>query len=1003
MSAGAQRHQVDVRLARRRRGRLDRRGVVSVLAMMFLVLFGSLVAAMAITSRGNIRTANTHLQVTAALSAAETGLIVAENRLSDATGRFVVSQSEMVPDFVEDLWLGTLSGWGDHTVLDNPLGYADNPAGVAEALLFLHSIDANIIVESEGDLEAPIMSAAWPEADPAVYKSTDWIITPIVAVDAPSQNGPPPAGYQIVYAPLANGTDVRVIVIGYDFQENRPPMTRMIMQDFRIAKRIDQAVVSPSRVLIGKNVQVVGDLGASFEQVDFEHADPLVTRSDFFRIDPTLDSKLESYYAVAGDPAVDVDGDNRLRPDHPIEGPAIPDGYGMDEGDPDPESAFSDVTGDGYVDEFDLFINHFDANEDGRVEIAVEFVDGSGEIIDEDLARLIDSGTPDRNRNGVWGFEDVNGNGRYEEADGDEFLDWYWFNPGLENAYKHYPDNELGYLDGYIDKMDRYVKLNGKLIFKTSESAWANANPDYNEQIMGAIRPDNGDAPRTFEASEQDLPLITADSFTDSESALQMAADGLEFWQQVADNLGISINEIPGYVETRPPGDSYTDGNGNPVYYPRYLRVDPDLNNDGLPDNWDSAYFEAMPFSAPAAADWYYRPVFEHMVFRDVQIPEGLNGLFVGCTFVGATYVRAHTENFNSLDAVKPQIPWNEYGKMGIDPTTGRPAPLRSRWVFGDDLDEYNAMTGFSDAPPLGESVLPVEAQPPFQLMMMATSPMDKGDIPASQVSSYNGEDYAALPDPLIIETLRDIGNGLEVVPTRVTDTRPYSNNIRFHDSLFVGSIVSDVPQEFTHIRNKMQFTGKTRFLEEHPSDETLNPEEGDLAELVKSSMMLPNFSVDVGTFNSPPEQEIKLQGTIVAGVLDIRGNADIHGSLLLTFAPVFGEGPLKDINGIPIGNPADFNASLGYFGPEDGDEESFDPFDLPIVDGVRIVGWDTNGDGLADVGPFEDEPDGGVLVPFNGFGRIRLQFDPNSELPNGIMLPVKALPLSATYKEGKL
>ena len=67
------------------------------------------------------------------------------------------------------------------------------------------------------------------------------------------------------------------------------------------------------------------------------------------------------------------------------------------------------------------------------------------------------------------------------------------------------------------------------------------------------------------------------------------------------------------------------------------------------------------------------------------------------------------------------------------------------------------------------------------------------------------------------------------------------------------------------------------------------------------------------------------------------------------------------------------------------------------------MVGWDTDGDGLADVGPFEDAPDGGVVVPFNGFGRIRLRFNPDNDLPNGLMLPVKALPLVGTYKEGHL
>ena len=62
-----------------------RRGIASVLAMMFLVLFGSLIAAMAVSSTGNIRTANMHLHVMRAMSAAETGLAVAEHRLNEAS------------------------------------------------------------------------------------------------------------------------------------------------------------------------------------------------------------------------------------------------------------------------------------------------------------------------------------------------------------------------------------------------------------------------------------------------------------------------------------------------------------------------------------------------------------------------------------------------------------------------------------------------------------------------------------------------------------------------------------------------------------------------------------------------------------------------------------------------------------------------------------------------------------------------------------------------------
>ncbi|MCH2161448.1 MAG: hypothetical protein MK085_06195, partial [Phycisphaerales bacterium] len=53
---------------------LQRHGVASVLAMMFLVIFSSLAAAMAVVASGNLRTADASLRVSRATSAAETGL-----------------------------------------------------------------------------------------------------------------------------------------------------------------------------------------------------------------------------------------------------------------------------------------------------------------------------------------------------------------------------------------------------------------------------------------------------------------------------------------------------------------------------------------------------------------------------------------------------------------------------------------------------------------------------------------------------------------------------------------------------------------------------------------------------------------------------------------------------------------------------------------------------------------------------------------------------------------
>jgi hypothetical protein len=274
----------------------------------------------------------------------------------------------------------------------------------------------------------------------------------------------------------------------------------------------------------------------------------------------------------------------------------------------------------------------------------------------------------------------------------------------------------------------------------------------------------------------------------------------------------------------------------------------------------------------------------------------------------------------------------------------------------------------------------------------MANPPLDKGDIPNNQIPFVSG--YNNLPEPLVISGVR------------ITDTKPRSNNVRFHNCLFVGSIVSDAPQGYTQARNKVQFTGSTRFVQQHPDypdNINYNPEIADRATVAKSSMMLPQYSVDLGSFNSPSNQNISLTGAIIAGVLDVRGNASIDGALLLTYAPQLGQGPLQDALGNPLGNPAGFNTTIGYFGPGDGDEESIDPNTLPIVGGQRVVGWDTNGDGLADVPSTQPQPGGSTPIPFAGYGRIKLQFNPKMRLPNGITLPLQFDAMPATYQEGKL
>ncbi len=918
----------------------SRRGVAAILAMMFLIMFGSLSAAMAIASRGNMTTASTNLHVMRAQSAAETGLEVAESRLEEAAARFLMSDSNVTADFGWDLWRGSLSGFSSYQIIPGRTMRQDlaSPSGLAGAVAQAHALDQNV-VDEVGISTVTIGNA--PVGTSTAFKQTSWVFTPGVAVETlPDGVDVPPLCYQITYAPLADGRDVRVIVTGYDFSYERSgqPITRQISKDFRLTKRVNHAIIAPTRVMLGKNVQVTGDLGARFTDVTFNNGDPLILRSDFRSLDTALDAKLDYFYdAVAAD---DADEDNRLRSQHTGESDGLAsatDDYRDETGNTD--SPFQDVTGDGFVDEYDIFLAHYDADNDNRVS-RTEFTTSGGQLVDSSLFDLIDSSEPDRNRNRVAGFVDANNNGRYDA--GEVFMD----RDTVNNVNR---DQVLGYLDGYLDRRDRYVKINGGLRFKVSSNTWEAQRGSLNEKLAGAIRPMEGTPPQAFNVSDQELPVISANNFATSRNDLQTAADGQSFADQVA-------------AREQAPGASAVE----------VIELTADANLDGLPDNYMTAHFEKMPFNSPNFSDYYYRPVYRNMVFRDVEIPLGTNALFENCWFIGVTWIRTHTDNTHIL--------FGEYGKLKMSATDTRPMPSPPRTVYGDDAAETN--------PP---SMLPSTARPPTQMVLLANPVMDKGDIPSNQVGTYIAAQYNALPEPLVVGG------------RRITDTKAISNNIRFHNCLFVGSIVSDAPQGFTQVRNKLQFTGSTRFVKDNPysTGTTMNPESDDRAAIATSSLMVPNYSVDIGTFNSPETQQVQLRGAIIAGVMDVRGNADIEGALLLTFAPQHGSGPMVDVLGNAIGNPANFNTTLGYFGPDDGDSESLDPSELRTFNGQRVGGWDTNGDGISDVPGTEIQPAGSTPIYWNGFGRVNLRYDPNMQLPSGIMLPMQFDARPGTYREG--
>ncbi|MCH8343633.1 MAG: hypothetical protein IH983_06570 [Planctomycetes bacterium] len=796
----------------------------SILAMMFLVIFGSLTAAMAVVAQGNLRTADSAMKVSRAMSAAETGLVFAARRLATESSRFVVEKGVIDDNFGHDLWRGTYNVATDGAVeVLPPVGYIEaiDPLGVVDAVRNAHLADSHDITPEPGD-------AALPEIDMFDTLRVRPIALTTNPDGTPSKNGP---YFRVKYELIVNAPYLRVTSQGVDGN-----ITRTLQMDFRIDKKIEFAIISPNRIMIGKNVRIEGPLGSRYgvnpdgtpnpAELGTANGDPLVMRSDFYFLDAVLDVNLDTFFTQVA--AFDVDGDGRLRPDHPIEIQGINAAPGV----------LVDYDLDQYVDDFDLFLAQFDANADRRVVLADEFLG-----IDDQLFRLIDEAYPDRDGDGV---------------------------PGTAT------DIALGYNDGVIDANDLYAKVHGRLAFAVARAAWEAANgASYQTIVHGPVRPGLDQAPAIFEADEEELRELNTDMFTNAQTWFNAQALAT-FQLQVDAQIGLGV-----------PPATYTDPS--------------------------DATWEDVPFGAQAAGgapyDYYQRPIYDNMTFTNVRIPIGNNGLFRDCTFIGVTYIETDVDCIHENWNYKGALEWNDDN--------------------GDQVITTDEMS----------------LKPSYDAMLPPT-------------------------------------NGAGTWP----DTRVRSNNVRFDGCTFIGSVTGDKPNEYAHWRNKIQFTGATRFYID-PNDPDLlqeiaggNPDAqgwqdailgmvpDDIEELEKSSILMPGWSADVGNFTNEQDVDptltpkVKLKGTIVAGILDVRGTADVHGTLLMTFRPQAGVGPLF------YGGLTDaFNTTIGYFGPSDGDGEGVDTADASFV----------------------------------GFGEITLRYDPDAKLPDGIPWPISISADPFTYTEG--
>ena len=136
------------------------------------------------------------------------------------------------------------------------------------------------------------------------------------------------------------------------------------------------------------------------------------------------------------------------------------------------------------------------------------------------------------------------------------------------------------------------------------------------------------------------------------------------------------------------------------------------------------------------------------------------------------------------------------------------------------------------------------------------------------------------------------------------SDSANNTNNIRFEDCNFNGAIVSDVPATSTTngtwwMRNCLYFTGTANFNNQSQFRET--------------TVLAPNFNVNLGNTGAfESDSENVLTGAVVGGIVDVRGNARLFGTIISMFdTSAYSSGYVTNIGAADDGG----SESVGYAG----------------------------------------------------------------------------------------
>lgn len=419
--------------ARRPRPRARQSGAAAILAMMFLVIFASLAAAMSIVAQGNLASADSHYKVQRSLASAETGLRFLIYRINKVSTNVTTTKGAITATNAPALWTQLATALS--TSLSGELNNQAEPVFAGGIL----SVGPISVSSGQPAFRATFTPhpIAGENYSSAYYQRPPYSqMTPAVSAAAP-----------------LDSTWVRVKVWASDGPTGRQ-VTRSIQVDFKLDKKIKYAVLSKSRVMIGRNVMISGPVGSKFTETSLANGNPIQVLSDFGGLDSTLDASLATFYNTLA--TNDKNGDNRINLADANETAGITN------------PAQYDTNGDGFIDDYDFFLARFDTNGDKKIS-ATELNTASNVTAAQLMAMIDNFGSSTR----------------------------------------------TGFNDGFIDNNDRYAKIQGQVLLSADKAGWESgaAAGSYHGVVQGPIVPDRNQAPITFQSSDLNQWNLNASDF----------------------------------------------------------------------------------------------------------------------------------------------------------------------------------------------------------------------------------------------------------------------------------------------------------------------------------------------------------------------------------------------------------------------------------------------------------------------------------------------------------